>query len=297
VVPRGIILASAPRAAAVAGAAIATLATGAARGQAAGGASSTEPAAATAVPTPIDGLGRNVAEAFSGTSLLLHGGAVAGTLALAASGADHALRVEAQQNLRWPAFGNGAVWVGYVLPVVVAPGIYLWGLAAGNNPRARAGAAAVQALVVTTATTFALKWITGRPFPSHGGDPAAPDRLEHPEYAREASFWPQTTARGVAWPSGHTSAAFSVAAALTSSQAGRLWVPLVAYPVATAIGAGMIVGDHHWASDVLAGALLGQAVGWAVGRGFRAAAGGDGGASVAVLPAPGGLVAMGSFLS
>jgi membrane-associated phospholipid phosphatase len=44
---------------------------------------------------------------------------------------------------------------------------------------------------------------------------------------------------------------------------------VIAYPVAAGIGAGMIVGDHHWASDVVAGALIGQAIGWSVGRSFR----------------------------
>jgi hypothetical protein len=36
-----------------------------------------------------------------------------------------------------------------------------------------------------------------------------------------------------------------------------------------ATGVGMMVADRHWASDVVAGALMGQAIGWSVGAGFR----------------------------
>jgi membrane-associated phospholipid phosphatase len=44
---------------------------------------------------------------------------------------------------------------------------------------------------------------------------------------------------------------------------------LLSYPAAFAVGFGMIAGDHHWTSDVLAGGLIGQAIGYSVGRNFR----------------------------
>lgn len=45
-------------------------------------------------------------------------------------------------------------------------------------------------------------------------------------------------------------------------------MPAVSYPLAAAVGYGMVAGDHHWLSDVVAGALVGQAIGQAVGRQF-----------------------------
>jgi hypothetical protein len=36
------------------------------------------------------------------------------------------------------------------------------------------------------------------------------------------------------------------------------------------IGFGLIDGDHHWASDVVAGALIGHAIGYSIGHAFRA---------------------------
>ncbi len=221
------------------------------------------------MPSPLDGLGANTARAFTGPRLLWVAAAVGATAAMAPSGADHALRVQVQEHLAAPAYGDAAYYSGYIAPAVIAPGLWLVGLAAGDRDTAGAGAAAFQALVVTVVATSALKVVTGRPFPRHGGDPRAPDRLDHPEYAREFNFF--QPARGLAWPSGHTSASISIAAALTAYRPDQPWIPIVAYPVALGIGFGMIVGDHHWSSDVVAGALLGQGIGWSVGAGFREA--------------------------
>jgi len=218
------------------------------------------------MPSPIDSIGSDAARAFSGWNLAYYGGAIVATAALAESGADHAIRVGVQEHLSAPAWGDAAYYGGYVLPVLIAPGIYVTGLLTERRSMTGAGAAATQALAFTVVTTVVLKVATGRPFPNHGNDPSAPDRLEHPEYARE--FVPFGFAGRYAWPSGHTSAAVSIAASL-SAYTRDLTVSLVAYPIAAAIGLGMIVGDHHWTSDVVAGALIGQAIGWSVGDSFR----------------------------
>jgi membrane-associated phospholipid phosphatase len=188
------------------------------------------------------------------------------TVALAPTGADHSIRVAVVENIHAPVWGDGAYYGGYVLPLVVAPGLYVSGLLADDRSLAGAGSAALQALGVTFATTVLLKVATGRPFPLHGNDPNAPDRLQHPEYATE--FSPFGFAGRYAWPSGHTSSAISIAAAL-SAFSDSIAVPLVAYPLAASIGIGMIVADRHWTSDVIAGACIGQAIGWPIGSAFR----------------------------
>src|SRR3954471_20740872 len=137
------------------------------------------------LPTPLDAVGDDLREAFTGTPLLFYGAAFASTGILAFSGADHAIRVEVQRHLASTAVGDLAYYGGYILPVVVAPAIYLTGVLSADSGVAGAGSAAVQALVVPAAATGFLKLATGRPFPRHGADPHAPDRLEHPEYARE----------------------------------------------------------------------------------------------------------------
>jgi membrane-associated phospholipid phosphatase len=218
------------------------------------------------MPSPIDALGADAARAAGGWQWVYLGGAAVATLVLSPTGADHSLRVGVQRHLGAPAYGDAAYYGGYVLPVVVPLSLYVTGLVGDDRSFAGAGSAALQALAFTEVVTVVLKVGTGRPFPLHGGDPHAPDRLEHPEYAHE--FSPFRFAGRYAWPSGHTSAAISVAAALTAYSRGSWVVPAVAYPIAAAIGFGMIVGDRHWGSDLVAGALIGQGIGWSVGESF-----------------------------
>ncbi|HZU83238.1 MAG TPA: hypothetical protein VE987_09990, partial [Polyangiaceae bacterium] len=54
-----------------------------------------------------------------------------------------------------------------------------------------------------------------------------------------------------------------------------------------------IVGDHHWTSDVIAGALIGYAFGSSVGRSFRRRARGETGQDRAIRIVPVGPGAVG----
>jgi membrane-associated phospholipid phosphatase len=58
------------------------------------------------------------------------------------------------------------------------------------------------------------------------------------------------------FPSGHTTVAFSLAAGIDEETTAR-WVPYVVYPVAGLVGWSRLRDNRHWASDVLAGALVG----------------------------------------
>lgn len=220
------------------------------------------------VAMPWDRLGCNLADDFGPESLPYVSVAVVGTAVMSPSGIDHGLRVFAAENLEWRAFGDAAVWVGYVAPPLIASATWLIGLATRNRTWSGAGAAAIQAMTVTFATTAVLKLVTGRSWPNHGGDPNDPSRLEHPEWARE--FRPFNLDGAWAWPSGHTSVGVSLAAALAGYFVDVPWAAWIGYPLAGAVGLGMIVGGHHWTSDVLAGAMLGQMIGFTTGRSFRA---------------------------
>lgn len=223
--------------------------------------------ARAADPTPIDAVGADLVEAFTGTNLLLYGAAVAETGAMAFGGGDQAVRVYVQQHFASAAWGDVSNVVGYVLPAVVAPGVWIAGLATRDRGALGGGSAAIQALAMTLATTAILKWTTGRPYPLNGGSPTAPDVLDHPEYARE--FRPFRLDGEWAWPSGHTAATTSVVAALSAWDPDAIAIPLVGYPIAAAIGLGMVSGDRHWASDVVAGGLIGYAIGSSVGASYR----------------------------
>jgi membrane-associated phospholipid phosphatase len=232
-----------------------------------------------------------MADAFTGTNLLLYGSAVAVTGVMAFGGGDQAVRVAVQRSLVAPAFADGAYYAGYLLPAIVAPAVYVTGLFTGDRDAVTAGCAALQALGIELLATGILKVGVGRPYPLNGGDPNAPDRLDHPEYARTfhpfGSVWPLP-----AWPSGHTSATTAVAAALSASYPDRPWVAVIGYSLALAVGVGLVDGDRHWTSDVIAGALVGHAIGYSVGSAFRRraradAAGGSAGLELVPLLGPG----------
>jgi len=216
---------------------------------------------------------------------------------MAYGGADQAIRVGLQRNLDWPVYGDASVLTGYILPVAIAPTLYLVGLAIHDRTLAGGGSAALQALAVTVLATGALKLATGRAYPLNGGDPRSPDRLDHPDYATAFHPFQRLDLPTLpAWPSGHTSACISVAASLTAYYPDELWIPLVGYPVGLLIGFGLVDGDHHWASDVVAGALIGHAIGYSIGRSFRvriAGAGASARAAISVVPLAGELYGVG----
>ena len=75
------------------------------------------------------------------------------------------------------------------------------------------------------------------------------------------------------FPSGHTSRSFAIAAVLADRYGRRAaWM---AYPMAALIGLATVQQDTHWASDVLAGAGLGLAIGKGIASRHRPAPAAD----------------------
>jgi membrane-associated phospholipid phosphatase len=70
---------------------------------------------------------------------------------------------------------------------------------------------------------------------------------------------------GVSFPSGHTTQAFAVAS-VVAAHYRSIWVQAAAYAIAGLVGLSRMEQGAHYASDVLAGALIGVAVGKAVVR-------------------------------
>jgi membrane-associated phospholipid phosphatase len=186
-------------------------------------------------------------------------------LVLAPSGLDHDLRLAAQENL------GGRYRVEPVTPFV--PYALAGGALAALGVSAAVGAceaerplsAVLQGMGGGLVVTVLLKWSVGRQWPNAGQDPHAPDRLSHPENAQ--TFRPFRLTLG-AWPSGHTLAMVAAAAAFRSAEPELGATRFIGYPLAAAVAAGMWLGDRHWASDILSGAMLGEANGSSAGRSF-----------------------------
>ncbi|MSS71325.1 MAG: phosphatase PAP2 family protein [Candidatus Latescibacteria bacterium] len=79
-----------------------------------------------------------------------------------------------------------------------------------------------------------------------------------------ARRWRPDRSNRLSFPSGHAANAFTVAGVLARRYGPRVGVPL--YLVGIFVAAGRIEGDHHFLSDVIAGAALGTVVGVSVTR-------------------------------
>jgi membrane-associated phospholipid phosphatase len=109
-----------------------------------------------------------------------------------------------------------------------------------------AALAATEAQILAAAITEGISYATARTGPNSANDPFK-------FKLGQSSF-----------PSAHTSQAFAVATVLND----RFDQPVgaIAYTLAAAVGLSRIVIDKHWASDVVAGAALGWAIGHAISK-------------------------------
>ena len=132
-------------------------------------------------------------------------------------------------------FGSLAGIVG------VVGGAELFGLLAGNDEMKSLGADALEAVAISGLLTASLKELTGRERPNRGDGP-----FVFSPFSGSASF-----------PSGHTTAAFSLAATISEHFGNDLWVAVPAYALATGVGLARTRADAHFASDVFLGAAIG----------------------------------------
>ncbi|MBI4170039.1 MAG: phosphatase PAP2 family protein [Acidobacteria bacterium] len=161
--------------------------------------------------------------------------------------------------------------------------LYLVGRGADHPRLASTAAASFEAFLWTAIITGVAKGAFRRERPADGVD-------AHDFFRDDTIF-----------PSGHTSRSFAIAAVLADRYGGR--VVWIAYPIAALVGLATVRQDTHWASDILAGAGLGLAIGKGIAarhpwpppenppaRAPEARPAGAQGADWQVLPAPGGAV-------
>ncbi|MBU2505951.1 MAG: phosphatase PAP2 family protein [Bacteroidetes bacterium] len=205
----------------------------------------------------------NTAESFTGERLWYHGAAFGSTFILAASGADRKVQDYFQKDPVGSAYGEGAFYLGVVLQPIVGGVLYF----IPDAEIKTAGSAVLQATLVQFAYTTLLKGLTGRPDPIENGDPANKQSGTCGNSSDSKAFF--QFGKGCTWPSGHTASAVSLISSLYAFYPEKTWIAYVGYPIALAIGLGMVESDEHWLSDVVAGAIMGHIIGWTIGKSFR----------------------------
>ncbi|MCL1815643.1 MAG: phosphatase PAP2 family protein [Treponema sp.] len=191
------------------------------------------------------------------------------TLAFIETGLDWKWNRLAYNNEWMPKVGGNANYIGYAVPVLTPVVLYLTGISKKDEKLQITGLALAQSFMLTTVIQTPLKIATGRTWPglADGWDSPLSKRSGRTEdYSREFDWFNFDAVGG--WPSGHTANAFSAAATIAQIYYDNLSLKIALYSYASLIGLGMSIYDH-WASDVIAGALIGLAIGTTVGKSYR----------------------------
>jgi membrane-associated phospholipid phosphatase len=191
-----------------------------------------------------------------------------GVLALGAVA--YAFDEQAREAVRRPGVQSSAIADGaqefgdmWGQPIAIGLAYAMWGggLVAKKPTIAASGLRAVEAIAVSGTVTQLVKWGAGRarPFASTG---RADWQLTRG--ARDGGNYE-------AFPSGHATAAFAFAAAVTGEVARRApeharWVGISTYGAATLTAYARMHGDKHWLSDVTVGAGIGTVTAMAITR-------------------------------
>ncbi len=139
-------------------------------------------------------------------------------------------------------------------------GAYAIGRLADEEGYADVGLHAGAAFVLAEAATYLVKVVAGRARPYEDpDDPFDFGLLRGLEYEYQS------------FPSGHTTAAFAIASALTTeaglrSPGDQWWIGTLLYSMAGLSGLSRMYENQHWASDVAVGAAIGTFAGWKVVR-------------------------------
>jgi membrane-associated phospholipid phosphatase len=210
-------------------------------------------------------IGENALHSFTYNYGLNFIGAGLGTWAFIGTGIDWQWNRLAYNNSVYINAGLPALYIGYLIPAVTPLTLYMTGRISQNAKLQITSMALTQSLMLTLGIQTVLKITTGRALPG------LVNQLDQRRSARVNNFcdefhWFNMNAIA-GWPSGHTANAFAAAAAVAEIYKDNTPLKIAVYSYATLIGVGISL-TAHWASDVLAGALIGFAIGKTVGRSF-----------------------------
>ena len=146
--------------------------------------------------------------------------------------------------------------------IIIGASLYLFGRFTNHSNIEDLGWHGTEAVVLGGATAWVIKGLAGRARPF-----VTPDTTAH-DFKFGGGFGNPDRQ---SFPSGHTTAAFAAASAVTS-EAERMWpghfwlVAPVMYGGASLVGLSRMYHDKHWASDVALGAAIGTFSGLKVVR-------------------------------
>ena len=213
----------------------------------------------TAAGVPVSAQQADPEPLFTQDDAAWAAGFLAGTAALAPldrylAGELQNPRSQESRFLRGTA--TGFRLLGHPGALAAAGGAWAIGRLADRPGLADVGLHAGTAIVVGEGVTYVGKLLFGRARPYM--DVTDPHDFG---FLRGTSYDYQS------FPSGHTTAAFAVAAALTTEAGERRpddqwWIGTALYSAAALTGVSRMYNNEHWASDIAAAAAIGTFAGW-----------------------------------
>ena len=136
----------------------------------------------------------------------------------------------------------------YSLPLLA--GFYSYGAIAKDSRAKFVALTGLKAFVVSTGFNQLIKQLTHRHRPNQN-------------FLSDPHIWdgPFSDFKYTSFPSGHSTAIFSIATVIASEYNDTFWIPIVSYTIAGLASVSRIYDDEHWASDVFFGAVLGYGIG------------------------------------
>lgn len=129
--------------------------------------------------------------------------------------------------------------------LLIMSGFLAHGILAKNNKSVSTSLLSLESFLLASVIVRIPKTLVGRDRPDIASD----------QFQFNGPF------HGNSFPSGHTTAVFSVASVIATQYRETKWVPITAYSVASLVGLSRIYDNKHWLSDVVAGAAIGTLVG------------------------------------
>jgi membrane-associated phospholipid phosphatase len=196
---------------------------------------------------------------FTGRDALILTGFAVGTAAVAPLDvyfADVLQKPGAQQSQLLGKSATAFRFLGAPGTFGIGVGLYVIGRLDHQRRLQDLGLHTTEAVVISTATSYGIKVLAGRARP-------------HRDIRKPRDF---QLGRGISgddyqsFPSGHTTAAFAFAAAVSRETQfwwpdSRWYVGTALYAGATLVGVSRMYHNMHWASDVLGGAAIGTLLG------------------------------------
>jgi membrane-associated phospholipid phosphatase len=211
-------------------------------------------------------MGWNILHSFTYNYGLNFIGAGLGTWTFIETEIDWNWRNVSYNNPRLSNIGRPGLYIGYTVPVITPITTYIISNVLKDEKLRITSFALIQTLMLTLAIQTPLKMISGRILPGIVTELDHTRNSRSDNFSDEFNWFNKNPIAG--WPSGHTANVFAAAATISEIYNDIFWLKFLLYSYAFLIGFGTTL-DVHWASEAIAGALIGYAIGKTVGKSFN----------------------------